>query len=289
MVGSGHQQRRAAQLDADIGPSWREAQIDTTVRGVFIGRDPETNAPNLYMIEGGQIYEIGAAAEGEAGASFSPFAPEVAFVGRDSEGNAGLFLMNVLDGTYRTVFGDSFGLRLLGDAPAWSSDGRTLFFSAEDDRGAAIFRLDLDTPDLAPVLVLDKARQPALTVDGLLMAFVRDGSVFVRFLETGDEYPVSTPTAGSACEQPFFDANGLDLFFICRSGDRAALYWQGAGELVEVPTGLGTLAYAGPGPSSGTLIWDDGESVTLASVDGTNTAPFIRVPDLRVSQLRWSQ
>ncbi|MFQ3648295.1 MAG: thrombospondin type 3 repeat-containing protein [Anaerolinea sp.] len=278
-----------AQLDADLGPSWREVQLDTTARGVFIGRDPQTNAANLYMIEGGQIYEIGEAASSEAAPSFGPLGTEVAFIGRDDEGRATLFIMNVVSGAYRSVFSDSFGLQLLDEAPAWSSDGRTLFFSAQDERGPAIFRLNLDTPDLAPTLVVDNARQPALTSDGLLMAFVRDGSVVVRFLDTGDEYPVSTAAEGSACEQPFFDANGLDLFFICRSSERAALYWQGTGDLREVPTGTETLVYAGAGPTSGTLIWDDGETITLASSDGTNAAPFIRLPDLRVTQLRWAQ
>ncbi len=278
-----------AAFDAALGSGWRSAVIDTSERGVFIGVGADGSAPNLFLLEGGGIFDIGQGATiSEHGAALSPGGDMLGYIGRDASDSGTLYLFDVNTGAYRALFSDSRGAALTDDAVAWDGDGRTLYFTAaRADGGMDIYSLPVDEPGAIPALFLADARQPALTPDGLLLAFVRDGAIVVRFLDTGDEYIISESAADVTCEQPFFDANGIDLYFICRQGETTRLYQQGASGLVEIVTGADNLRYVGPGPVSGTLIWDDGATVILAANDGSNAAPFIQLPDLRVMDLRW--
>jgi hypothetical protein len=277
-----------AALDADLGEGWRSATIDAPVRGVFIG-EADDGTPNLFLLEDGSILDIGGGESmEETTAALNYDGSQAAFIGRDGAGDGTLYVLDVNTGSYRIAFSNSLGVSLTDDAPVWSADSFSLMFGGTNTDGSPnLYSLDLLNPGSTPTLFLADASQPALTEDGLLLAFVRQGAVVVRFLDTGDEYVVSQPVSGAACEQPFFDANGIDLYFVCRQGESVQLFRQGVGGLQDVPFEMANLRYVGAGPVSGTLIWDDGERVIMAANDGSNAEPFIALPDLRVTNLRW--
>ena len=56
-----------------------------------------------------------------------------------------------------------------GEDPAWSQDGRTLFFR-RDDR---IFRSGLDGSGAVPIADTQGGRSPAVSPDGRYLAFAR--------------------------------------------------------------------------------------------------------------------
>jgi hypothetical protein len=120
------------------------------------------------------------------------------------------------------------------------------------------------------------------------MAFVRGGAIRVRFLDTGDEYALTEIDTDTVCSAPFFDANGLDLYFICRQGEDSRLYRQGAAGLEEISLNVSPIATVGAGPISDSLLIGDGTALYLAAGDGTNALPFIQFPDLLVGNLRWA-
>jgi hypothetical protein len=277
-----------AALDADLGARWRSATIESPVRGVFIG-EADDGTPNLFLLEDGNILDIGSGeSTQETAAALNYDGSQAAFIGRDGAGDGTLYVLDVNTGSYRSVFSNSFGVSLTDDAPVWNADSFSLMFGGTNTDGSSnLYSLDLLNPGSTPTLFLADASQPALTEDGLLLAFVRQGAVVVRFLDTGDEYVVSQPAQGAACEQPFFDASGIDLYFVCRQGDSVQLFRQGTGGLQDVPFEMANLRYVGAGPVSGTLIWDDGERVIMAANDGSNAEPYIALPDLRVTNLRW--
>jgi hypothetical protein len=280
----------AGVFDTALGPGWREAAINTTERAVFIGQASPDSSPNLFLLEGGGIFDIGQGdSVSEHGAALSPDGRLVAFIGRGEDGEGTLMLLDVETGAFRVLFADGLGTGLTDDMVAWDDDGQTVYFTAQGaDGGLDIYQLAVDEPGAFPSLFLADASQPTLTPDGLLMAFVRGGAIVVRFLDTGDEYVLTDSDAGAACETPFFDANGLDLYFICRQGEDARLYRQGAAGLEEIVLNVTPWVAVGAGPVSNTLLIDDGVTVYLAAGDGTNALPFIQLPDLRVGKLNWS-
>lgn len=276
-------------FDAAIGTGWRTAVIDTTERAVFVGQTTSDAPPNLFLLEGSGIFDIGQGSSvSEHGASLSPDGQMLAFIGRDAGGIGTLYLFDVESGAYRSLFRDGLGTSLSNDTIAWDDDGRTVYFTAESVDGSTdIYQLAVDAPGTIPELFLADAGQPSLTPDGLLMAFVRGGAIYVRFLDTGDEYPLTEPEAGSACVSPFFDANGLDLYFICGQDQEARLYRHGAAGLEAITLSVAPLLTAGAGPVSQSLLIGDGTTLYLAADDGSNALPFIQLPDLRVQALYW--
>jgi len=258
----------------------------TSGRAVFIGRERGVETPRLFLLQGQDLLDISPTDDSVHSPSLSPDGRSLAYIGRDEAGTGTLYLLDVETGTMRALFSDSLGTALTDRPIAWGSDGRSLIFGAQSGTSSDLFQLRVDDPDSLPVLFLADAYDPAMTEDGLLLAFVRGGAVFVRFLDTGDEYPVTDATQGAASEAPFFDANGIDLYFICRDGETARLFWQGSGVAREVVTAP-DLRYAGPGPTSGTLVWDNGEVVYLANSDGSAAAPLLDAPTLAISGLRW--
>ncbi|MCS6836764.1 MAG: thrombospondin type 3 repeat-containing protein [Anaerolineae bacterium] len=258
---------------------------NTPRRATFIGRGADDTS-HLFLLEGGELLDIGMGLIDPVSSAISPDGNMVAYVGHDEDGLGTLYLLDVESGAQRPLFSNSLGIELTDRPMAWSGDGRSLIFGASDESGESdLFQLDASNPDDLPRPFIDDASDPAITPDGLLLAFVRDGAVYVRFVDTGDEYPVTEP-GSAACEQPFFDENGIDLYFICRDGDTARLFLQGTGDIREIETSP-NLVYAGPGPESGTIIWNDSAVIYLANGDGSNAAPLLDVPQLRISGLRW--
>jgi len=257
-------------------------------RAVFVGREADDAAPNLFLLDGGTLLDIGAGSSSEHQPALSPDGRSLAYIGRDEAGLGTLYLFDVAAGATRALFIESLGASLADSPLAWTSDGRSLIFTALSATGSDLFELGIDASDSLPTPFLRNASDPALTTDGLLLAFVRDGNVFVRFLDTGDEYPITAQGAETPCAAPFFDVNGIDLFFFCEEADGMALYTQGAQGFSRVETGLPNLVSAGAGPSSGTLVYDDGTTIYLANADGSNAAPLLDLPTLRLSALRWS-
>ncbi|MGQ9909472.1 MAG: hypothetical protein ACUVS2_11620 [Candidatus Flexifilum sp.] len=281
----------AGIFDAVIGTGWRDAQIHTTDRGVFIAQTGPDAPPNLFLLEGGGIFDIGQGdSVSEYGPAFAPDGRTIAFIGQAADDTGKLMLLDAETGAYRVLFSDSLGTALTDDTVAWDADGRTLYFTAQgSDGGLNIYQIVADEHGALPSLFLSDAAQPALTPDGMLMAFVRDGAIVVRFLDTGDEYVLTETEAGVVCEAPFFDANGLDLYFICRQGDQRVLYRQGAAGLEPITLAVSPLVSASAGLVSNTLMLGDGSALYLAAGDGSNALPFIELPDLRMGIVNWGR
>jgi hypothetical protein len=281
------------QQAAAAGINLANFQGDVQGLGVFLGRRTPDANQGLYLYDSGEIFNL-ALGDGVnvTGASLSPDGGTLAYISRDANGRGTLNVLNVDTGFYVPLFTEFDGTRLEDTAPVWSQDGAELLLVIFDvlPEGDVpnIYALDTTDPAAVPVLAMENASDPTTTEDGALLAFVRGGNIFIQFAGEAAPRPITNQAEGTRCENPFFDADGINLYFVCRTDTEASLLVQGFDGLQPIVTGLPNLNRARPGPAEGTLTLEDGRAVYLAGLDGTNLKPLIDLSDLQVEGMRWA-
>jgi Tol biopolymer transport system component len=283
-------------LGSAAGLSWRSFRGDIDGLGAFIGDtviDPSL-LEGLYLYDSGEIFNL-ILGDGQdpVTASLSPDGNLLAYVSRDPSGRATLFMMNVVNGFYTPIFSEPDGALLDDDAPLWSRDGKLLLIVIEDvnpdgTRTPNVYSIDLTVLNAVPELILRNLSDPTFSEDGELLAFVRDRNVFIQLSRDAIPRQLTNQPEGTTCDSPFFDTAGINLYFICRSGEEASLVVQGFDGLQPVSTGLTVVTTAELGPVDGILTVGDGRRVFIVGMDGLNLKPLIDLGDLDVDGFGWA-
>ena len=257
--------------------------------GILIGRSAPDAPGNLFLYEGGNLFDIGAHSGAEEAPSVSPTGILIGYISRDQNGVGTLMIQNLDNGIFFPAFRDIPGMRLISRSPLWSADGRTLLITLADENGTpSLYQLSLADLNAPPVLVLADADDPAITGDGALMAFVRGGNVFIRFNATGAERQITQNPEGAVCDTPLFDPAGVNLYFNCRQGDSVTMFKQGFDGLETItPEGGANLARFGVFVD-GVSIFSDGQSLYFGADDATHLIPLVQIDGVQVTGIRWA-
>jgi hypothetical protein len=257
--------------------------------GVLLGRAGEDEAWNLYLYRDGVLFDAGAASDSEEAPSISPDGAQVAYITRDADGNGSLMLLDVESETFLSTFTDSPEMRLVGRAPVWSVDGQSLLFVAQDESGVpSLYQLNIADQTAPPQLVVSDADYPTLTNDGALLAFVRGGNLFVRFLATGSEQQITQNAEGTSCDTPLFDTAGINLYFNCRAGDTVTMYVQGFDGLQAIAPEGDQAVYFSAALDDDVWVFADDVSLYLGDSSAANLLPLVQVEGLQVTGFRWA-
>ncbi len=261
---------------------------NTNALGILIGRSAPGAPGNLFLYEGGNVFDIGGGTDSEEAPSVSPTGILIGYISRDQNGVGTLMIQNLDNGIFFPAFRDIPGMRLVGDSPLWSEDGRALLITLADENGVpGVYLLRLDDPNAPPEPFLDNGRNPAITGDGALTAFIREGNVFIRFNENGAERQITQNPEGVVCDTPLFDAAGVTLYFNCRQGDSVTMFVQGFDGLRAVtPEGGASLARLDRFVD-GVSIFSDGQSLFFGTDDATRLIPLVQIDGLQVIGMHW--
>ncbi|MFN8527379.1 MAG: thrombospondin type 3 repeat-containing protein [Anaerolineae bacterium] len=258
--------------------------------GVFLGRPDSNTSWNLYLYDGGAVYDIGGASDREEAPSISPDGRFAAYLQWDGDGRAWLMIQDVDSGAAFPAFGDLPGMRLMSSPPLWSGEGQTLLITLEDENGVpSLYDLRLDDLHAVPERVLENAHDPAFTGDGALMAFIRDGNVFIRFNATGDERQITQNPDGTVCDTPLFDGAGVSLYFNCAQNGVPGLFVQGFDGLQTITPENGLVLFRCDIFVDGVSVFSDGGSLFFGADDATGLIPLVQIDGLQVTDIRWAR
>jgi hypothetical protein len=279
------------------GINWRDFRGDMNGLGAFLGDtviDPAL-LEGLYLYDSGEIFNlILGPGQDPVAASLSPDGSLLAYVSRDASGRGTLFMMNVVNGFYTPIFNEPDGALLDDAAPLWSKDGKLLLIVIADvnpdgTQTPNVYSIDLTVLNAVPELILRNLSNPTFSEDGELLAFVRDRNVYIQLSRDSIPRQLTNQPEGTTCDSPFFDTAGINLYFICRSGEEASLVVQGFDGLQPVSTGLTVVTTAELGPVDGILTVGDGRRVFIVGMDGQNLKPLIDLGDLDVDGFGWAE
>ncbi|MEO1582869.1 MAG: Tol-Pal system beta propeller repeat protein TolB, partial [Pseudomonadota bacterium] len=153
--------------------------------------------------------------------AWSPDGRELALTRSDADGNLDIYLVPVI-GSGETRLTQR---RSIDTEPAWSRDGKTIYFTS--DRGGApqIYEVPVSGGDVSRVTFEGRYNaRPRVSADGEAIAVVHDDRgnfrVAVQDLASGSLQVLSD---GALDESPSFAPNGAQLIYATRRGGRGVL------------------------------------------------------------------
>ncbi|MDX2075839.1 MAG: thrombospondin type 3 repeat-containing protein [bacterium] len=255
---------------------WEDFSFEMDSRGLFIGIGNPEEPARLFMAQNGGIGEFDLP-NTPLSIGMTPDGKLAGIIGENTDGSRVVSILNVENGFWIPVFTSTPDIIPTGDNPFFVAE--YLYFSATDPNGApGIYKVNPIAPS-TPELVLNDATQGNITYDGVLLAFVRGGNVFVQ--NTNTDFIAQITNDGS-CGSPIFDAVGFSLYFACGG----KLYVYGLDGVKPIVDDI-VVQSVSLGPVDGTLIFSDGQSAYLSDLNGANRRPFMRLSNLSVVNIRW--
>jgi Tol biopolymer transport system component len=172
--------------------------------------------------------------------------------------------------------------------PAWSPDGSMLYITLAD----GLYTYSIDTPQVAPQLLIPGGRAAVVSPDGRYLAFemVQAGTptIYVTALSNpAENRPLLEE--GSACYGPQFASNSISLYFTCDVDGTLKMFHAGIKGVEPLEVGIANAQNPAPGPVEGIFAFDDGSTIYLATSDLSQITPLLRLSDRLLSRLRWHQ
>jgi hypothetical protein len=179
-------------------------------------------------------------------------------------------------------------------SPAWSPDGQFVAIAGSNSglegQQTLVFYLG---GSAAPILTIDNATAPSISPNGRLLAFERldptGRNIYVLATNSGEIIPITQQPAGTACYQPQFGLDSLNLFFTCETNGERGIFRYGLAGLIPLQTGVANVQNPAPGPEAGYITFDDGQTVYISREDGTNAVPLVQIDGLRTRGFEWTQ
>ncbi|MFW5692475.1 MAG: hypothetical protein ACOCX3_03905, partial [Chloroflexota bacterium] len=219
----------------------------------------------------------------------------IAFIGMSPDGETSLGFHNLYSEETRLPFTSGADLRLLPYRAAWMPDAQDqllLASLAAADGRPGIYLFDLIESDPQPELMVADAYQPAMALDGLFMAFVRDvngvPNIFTRALRSGREQAITDQREGDGCHSPTFSNTPMTIYFVCGPEGEGQLYRYNMSGLFPVELPVPAINRPAAGPIDGFISYDDGTRIYLSTFDGTLNAPLVEFDNLMVTGIHWA-
>jgi len=167
------------------------------------------------------------------GLNWSPDAREIVLDSRP-HGHSGIFVLTLATGAVRTIEDNSFEQRV----PAWSHDGKSLYFNSDRGGPLAIWKLRLG--DKTPVRVSPfRAFLPQESADGLALFFNMDDGEIWRAQPNGSQ--AAALSMGARCWPDInWTLQGKDIFYTRESESSGVEFWRmshGVGQVIGTAAG----------------------------------------------------
>jgi Tol biopolymer transport system component len=153
------------------------------------------------------------------GLNWSPDGREIVLDSRP-HGHSGVFVLTLDTGALRTIADDSFEQRV----PAWSHDGKSIYFNSDRGGQLAIWKLKLG--DKAPVRVSPfRTFLPQESADGSALFFNSDNGELWRAQTDGSQAAPLSP--GVRCSPDInWTLHGSEVFYTRESENSGAEFWR---------------------------------------------------------------
>ena len=104
----------------------------------------------------------------------------------------------------------------------WFPDAPKVLVPLTVGSNSAIYVVDLSSGDgqLTPQPLIENGLRPDIAPNGRLIAFERDGDIWVMAAASGEMQAVTDQPDGSQCFGAQFGTDSLSLFFTCQAGEQ---------------------------------------------------------------------
>jgi Tol biopolymer transport system component len=153
------------------------------------------------------------------GLNWSPDGREIVLDSRP-HGHSGIFVLTLASGAVRTIADDSFEQRV----PAWSRDGKSIYFNSDRGGQCAIWKLRLG--DKTPVRVSPfRTFLPQESADGSALFFNKDDGELWRAQPDGSQAAPLSPGASSSPDINW-TLHGEEVFYTRETEHSGAEFWR---------------------------------------------------------------
>ena len=173
----------------------------------------------------------------------------------------------------------------------WLPDAPKVLIDLTVGSTSGIYEVDLSSGNgsLTPQLLIQNASAPAVSPNGRLIAFERDGDIWVMATASGEMQAVTDQPDGSQCFGAQFGMDLLSLFFTCQTSDQRLIFRYGLDGVKELDFGVPNAGDPAPGPTNGLIAFNDGSAIYVARDDGSNAQPYAYLNGTTSARLVWSR
>jgi hypothetical protein len=161
-------------------------------------------------------------------------------------------------------------------APAWSSDGTTLFMSLTDASGVtSIYVLipEAAGDTILPLPIAMNAFAPSVAPNWRYLTYERTDAtgrnIYAMAFNSLRENPITQQRPGAECFGPHFGSNSLKVFFTCAASGEQRMHIYGLSGVIPVQTDVDNAQNPTPIETDGFIYFDDGLALYLSSEDGS--------------------
>ena len=173
----------------------------------------------------------------------------------------------------------------------WFPDAPKVLVPLAVGSNSTIYVVDLRSGDgqLTPLPLIENGASPDIAPNGRLIAFERDGNIWVMSVSSGEMQAVTDQPDGSPCFGAQFGMDSLSLFFTCQTGEQRSIFRYGLNGVKELDFGVPNAGDPAPGPTTGMIAFNDGSTIYIARDDGSDAQLYAYLNGAAHARMVWSR